>query len=92
MHNCIMLAAPDDKKLREDSRFSSAILRSIAKTIMGMIDPISTATGSHALWRRLGSHNKQLVILPGMAHDWSAEFDRQAWRWLEKTLKIKGAQ
>ena len=58
---------------------------------MGLIDPISTATGSHALWRRLGSPDKHLILLPGMAHDWSAEFDRQAWRWLEKTLKIKGA-
>lgn len=59
---------------------------------MGMIDPISTATSSYSMWRRLGSTDKHLSILPGMAHDWSAEFDRQAWRWLDKTLKIKVAQ
>jgi hypothetical protein len=24
------------------------------------------------------------VPLPGLGHDWSAEFDRMAWKWLDK--------
>lgn len=54
----------------------------------GLIDFISPPSGVWPTFLRLGSADKTLVPLPGMAHDWSAEFDRRAWRWLDRTLKI----
>lgn len=53
---------------------------------IGLIDPVSLATGVWAIYQRLGTKDKQMVALPGMGHDWSAEFDRRAWRWLEEKL------
>ncbi len=52
----------------------------------GLIDPVSPPTSIWAVYKRLASKDKSLVVLPGLAHDWSAEFDRRAWRWLDKTL------
>lgn len=49
----------------------------------GLIDPCSPAYGVWSIYNRLGSRDKRLVPLPGLGHDWSAEFDRCAWRWLE---------
>jgi hypothetical protein len=31
--------------------------------------------------------DKAMVPLQGLGHDWSAEFDRRAWRWLDERLK-----
>jgi cephalosporin-C deacetylase-like acetyl esterase len=53
---------------------------------MGLIDGCSQATGVWAIYQRLGSKDKQMVPLPGLAHDWSAEFDRRAWKWLDEKL------
>lgn len=53
---------------------------------MGLIDPVSLATGVWAIYQRIASEDKLMVPLPGMAHDWSAEFDRRAWRWLAARL------
>lgn len=54
----------------------------------GLIDAISPPTGVYAVYARLASGEKHIVPLPGLAHDWSAEFDRRAWRWLDRVLKI----
>ncbi|MEI8195058.1 MAG: acetylxylan esterase [Phycisphaerae bacterium] len=53
---------------------------------MGLVDPVSMPTGVWATYERLGTADKKMVVLPGMGHDWSSEFDRQAWRWLEEKL------
>jgi cephalosporin-C deacetylase-like acetyl esterase len=52
----------------------------------GLIDPISPPTSVWAAYLRLGATHKRIVALPGLAHDWSPEFDRQAWRWLDQVL------
>jgi cephalosporin-C deacetylase-like acetyl esterase len=49
----------------------------------GLIDPVSPPLSVWAFYERLASQDKTIVPLPGMAHDWSAEFDRRAWRWLD---------
>ena len=55
----------------------------------GLIDPISPPSGSWAVFNQIGSKDKTLTPLPGMGHDWSAEFDRRAWRWLGKELGLQ---
>jgi cephalosporin-C deacetylase-like acetyl esterase len=49
----------------------------------GLIDPVSPPYGVWAVYNRLGTTAKEIVDLDGHAHDWSAEFDRRAWRWLD---------
>jgi alpha-beta hydrolase superfamily lysophospholipase len=49
----------------------------------GLIDPVSAPACVWPVYQRLGTKTKQIVPLPGLAHDWSAEFDRRAWRWLD---------
>ncbi|MCY3018251.1 MAG: alpha/beta fold hydrolase [Planctomycetota bacterium] len=56
---------------------------------MGMIDGVSTPPGVYSIYKRLGTADKTLVPLPGMGHDWSAEFDRRAYRWLAKLRAAK---
>jgi len=53
----------------------------------GLIDPVSPPFSVYAVYHRLGSKNKAYVPLPGLAHDWSAENDRRAWRWLDQVWK-----
>jgi len=55
----------------------------------GMIDPVSYTSGVFAIFNRLGADNKTILPIPGFAHDWSAEFDRRAWRWLDEIWKVK---
>ena len=55
----------------------------------GLIDPISPPYASFAAFRKLGSSDKTMVPLAGLGHDWSAEFDRSAWRWLNSKLNNK---
>lgn len=50
----------------------------------GLIDPVSPPSSVWAVLERLGTKDKTMVPLPGMGHDWSAEFDREAWRWLAR--------
>lgn len=52
----------------------------------GLIDPVSPPESVFAVFARLSSKKKKMVPLPGLGHDWSAEFDRSAWKWLEKTF------
>jgi cephalosporin-C deacetylase-like acetyl esterase len=50
----------------------------------GLIDPVSPAYSVFAAYHRWGGKEKTMVALDGHGHDWSAEFDRRAWRWLER--------
>jgi cephalosporin-C deacetylase-like acetyl esterase len=50
----------------------------------GLIDPVSPPFSPWAVFNRLGTSDKQIIPLPGLGHDWSAEFDRMAWKWLDK--------
>ena len=52
----------------------------------GLIDPVSPPFGVFAAFNRVGSADKTLVALDGLGHDWSAEFDRRAWRWLDARI------
>jgi cephalosporin-C deacetylase len=53
---------------------------------VGLIDPVSPPVSVFAIFNRLGTKDKTMVSLPGLGHDWSAEFDRRAWQWLDKKL------
>ncbi|XHR27134.1 MAG: acetylxylan esterase [Chthoniobacteraceae bacterium] len=53
----------------------------------GLIDPVSPPYSVWAVYNRLGSTHRQIVPLPGLGHDWSAEFDRRAWHWLNRQFK-----
>lgn len=55
----------------------------------GLIDPVSPPYSVWAVYFRLGSSDHEIVPLPGMAHDWSPEFDRRAWHWLDAKLGLK---
>ena len=50
----------------------------------GLIDPVSPPYSVWAVYNRLQSDNKKIVPVDGHGHDWFAEFDRQAWKWLDK--------
>ena len=52
----------------------------------GLIDPVSPPFSVWAVYNRLGSRDKLIVAIDGHGHDWSAEFDRRAWRWLDEVL------
>ena len=49
----------------------------------GLIDPTSPPTSVFGIFNRLGTTGKEMVPLDGLGHDWSAEFDRRAWRWID---------
>lgn len=55
---------------------------------VGLIDPVSPPSSVFGIFQQLGSKEKQIIPLPGLGHDWSADFDRRAWRWLEEKLKL----
>lgn len=52
----------------------------------GLVDPVSPPFGTFAIYQLLGTKDKQMMALPGQGHDWSSEFDRRAWRWLDEKL------
>jgi cephalosporin-C deacetylase-like acetyl esterase len=54
----------------------------------GLVDAVSYPMGVFAVFNRIGSKDKQLMPIPGCGHDWSAEFDRRAWRWLDEKLHL----
>ena len=58
---------------------------------VGLIDYVSPPSHVWAEYLRLGSKDKTMTPLPGLGHDWSAEFDRRAWRWLDSRLGTKQA-
>lgn len=53
----------------------------------GLLDPVSFPSGVFAIFNRLGTNDKQMIAMPGLAHDWSASFDRYAWRWLDQKMQ-----
>jgi hypothetical protein len=53
----------------------------------GLIDPIAPSYGVFAVFNRWAGKDKTMVALDGLGHDWSAEFDRHAWKWLDGVLK-----
>lgn len=55
----------------------------------GLIDRIAPPSGSYGSFHLLATTDKQYVAIPGIGHDWSAEFDRRAWTWLERELAAK---
>jgi cephalosporin-C deacetylase-like acetyl esterase/lysophospholipase L1-like esterase len=55
----------------------------------GLIDPVSPPFSPWAVYNRLGTTTKTMVAIDGHAHDWSAAFDRRAWRWLDAVLDIE---
>lgn len=61
-------------------------VRCPAMMLAGLVDRVSPATTVYAAYRELGSAEKSLACLPSIAHDWCAEFDRRAWRWLDNVL------
>ncbi len=52
----------------------------------GLIDPVSPAYSTWAVFKRAGSKNKTFNAVAGHGHDWFAAFDRLAYAWLDKTL------
>ena len=56
---------------------------------VGLVDYISAPANVWAEYLRLGSKDKSMTPLPGLGHDWSAEFDRRAWRWLDSKFSKK---
>jgi cephalosporin-C deacetylase-like acetyl esterase len=54
----------------------------------GLIDPVSPPFSVWAVYNRLGTADKAIVAIDGHGHDWSAEFDRRAWKWLDGVLKL----
>ena len=58
----------------------------------GLVDPVSPPFSVWAVYNRIASSDKTLVPLPGMGHDWSAEFDRRGWHWLDEKLAAKSSE
>ncbi len=52
----------------------------------GLVDPVSPAYSTYAAYLRWGGKDKTFTAVPNHGHDWWAAFDRNAYRWLEKTL------
>lgn len=52
----------------------------------GLVDHISPATCVMTMFKSLGTDNKTYIPSPMMGHDWDAEFDRRAWKWLKTVI------
>lgn len=50
----------------------------------GLIDAVSSPSGVFAIYNRVPGSAKQMMALDGLGHDWCAEFDRRAFRWLDQ--------
>jgi cephalosporin-C deacetylase-like acetyl esterase len=55
----------------------------------GMIDSVSPVTTTYCTYSMMASTDKQVILAPGVFHEWSPEFDRRAWRWLDQKLVLK---
>jgi cephalosporin-C deacetylase len=55
----------------------------------GLIDGVSPPSGTFAIYNQIASTDKTMTPFPGLGHDWSAEFDRRAWHWLDHELKLQ---
>ncbi|MFA6293706.1 MAG: acetylxylan esterase, partial [Victivallales bacterium] len=58
----------------------------------GLIDPVSPPFSVWAVYNRLTVSNKSIVPIDGRGHDWSAEFDRRAWKWLDSVLNLNAGR
>jgi cephalosporin-C deacetylase len=54
----------------------------------GLVDPVSPPYSVFPAFKCWGGKDKTMVALDGLGHDWSAEFDRRAWKWLEERLGV----
>lgn len=52
----------------------------------GLIDPVSPPSSVFAAFNRVPGPDKTMLALDGLGHDWCAEFDRRAYRWLDRVL------
>ncbi len=55
----------------------------------GMIDAVSPVTTTYCTYSLMPSTDKHVFLTPGLFHEWSPEFDRRAWRWLDGKLGLK---
>lgn len=53
---------------------------------VGLIDAVSSPSGVFAIWNRIPGAAKEMAVLDGLGHDWCPEFDRRAFRWLDRVL------
>jgi cephalosporin-C deacetylase-like acetyl esterase len=53
----------------------------------GLIDHESPPYGVFGAFNVIPGDTKTLLALDGLGHDWCPEFDRRAYRWLERVLK-----
>ena len=54
----------------------------------GLIDNVSPPYSIFSVYINWGGANKTMVPIYQTGHDWSAEFDRRAYRWLDEVLKL----
>ena len=52
----------------------------------GLVDAVSPPANAWAAFQQIPAADKTFTPLPGFGHDWSAEFDRRALRWLDRVL------
>lgn len=52
----------------------------------GLIDGVSPPAGVFAIFNRIPGAAKSMIVLDGKGHDWCAEFDRRAFRWLDRVF------
>lgn len=55
----------------------------------GLVDPTSRAAHVYGIYKNLGTDDREMVAQPGLGHDWFAEFDRYAWKWLANKINSK---
>lgn len=53
----------------------------------GLIDAISPPSCVFSIWNRIPGTTKEMMALDGLGHDWCPEFDRRAFRWLDRVLE-----
>lgn len=56
---------------------------------VGMVDTVSPPISVFAVYNRIPGNAKAMIALDGLGHDWCAEFDRRAFRWLDSVLAAK---
>lgn len=54
----------------------------------GLIDAVSSPSGVFAAFNRIPGE-KRMAVLDGLGHDWCPEFDRRAFRWLDRVLAAR---
>jgi len=84
------MPAKDDPAFRREAYYDpmnfAPDVRCPVLMSVGLIDPVSPPVSVFGIYNRLGSRDKSIIVIDGHGHDWSAEFDRRAWRWLDEVL------